>query len=92
VTQKGEAEFGVGTDAVQAVFGDRLNLSDGVTAKVGEFDGLKLGRPSPRPLGHSTRGSNVVGSVYPEKPRAPPVVVVPEWACGQARRACPRSA
>jgi hypothetical protein len=44
VTQKSEAEFGVGADAIQAVFGDRLNLSDCVTAEVGKLDGLEIAK------------------------------------------------
>jgi hypothetical protein len=42
VTEKGEAEFGVGADSIQAVFGDRLNVSARVTAEVGELGGLEI--------------------------------------------------
>jgi hypothetical protein len=42
VTQKGEAEFGVGADAIETVFGDGRNLIDGVTAEVGKLTGLEV--------------------------------------------------
>jgi hypothetical protein len=42
MAQKSEAEFGIGADAVQAVFGDCLNLLDCVTAEVGKLDGFRL--------------------------------------------------
>ena len=35
--QEGKAEFGIGTDAVQTVFGDVGDLVDGVRAQVRQF-------------------------------------------------------
>ena len=44
MTKKGEAEFGIGADAIKAVFGDCLNLSNSVGAQIGELGGLEIAK------------------------------------------------
>ena len=42
MTEKGEAELDFAADAVQAVFGDCLDLSHGVTTQVGKLGGFEV--------------------------------------------------